>query len=458
MELLEQARWPRAKLDELINEKLRTTLSLAFEYVPAWYKKFKSLGITPDDIKTPNDLLKLYKKGLELTKEEIIAGLDSLRPTYSIGTGNEEFLSSGSRGLFKAIWYSQSEMERVGEQGCFIFDAMGLKPGDRILSLMAPPPFTSGMMLRASAKKYRLDYHEATLVPTPLLPHIIKNYKPIALASLPTRLYNLPRELGEMGIDVKSFGIKSLGMGGEPSTTERRRKIAEEWGVVEENATYAHDTWATCEAKILSFNCASQSGMHVIEPYSFITVIDPETKEEVSPGEEGVDLVTSLFNPDDMPGFIPINYTHGDVIRLLSLDICSCGRTFKRITHPYRNDEIISARGVKLNIREIESYLARNPSLFTGEYTATYGFDERLRQHVLEYRLERQELSKENMPPIPSILSAAELEIFKSNPPALSVMKPEDIKITITPKGELYRGLNVQPGRGKPIRLIRLNP
>jgi phenylacetate-coenzyme A ligase PaaK-like adenylate-forming protein len=202
----------------------------------------------------------------------------------------------------------------------------------------------------------------------------------------------------------------------------------------------------------MAVSCDKNCGMHIIENRSFITFVDPETKEEVSEGENGIDLVTTLYDIEERPGTILLNYSHGDVSEVLSFDECECGRTFKRIEHPSRQDEMVSVRGVKLCPRDVEPLLARLTDYFTGEYVAIYEFDEITRAPSLEIRLEaKKEIPGHIYSCLPNDVLA---ELFKSNPAALSVMFPQDIKTSVVRKGELYKGLDVKPS--KPRRLIKI--
>ncbi len=439
---------PRKDLDRLVDRRIRSTVKLAYNNFAFWHSKFRSIGLEPSDIKNKAELLKAFKKGLRITTEEIIQNLENLLPSYSsMVYKKDELWSSGSSGVPKAVRYGQDDWKRIAEQGIFVLESMNLKPNDRFLSLMAPQPFASGLMLREAANQYGLLYLQATPVPTPFLEQTIRRFKPAAIASLGGRMYKLPLEFEDLGVDVKTLGIKSVGIGGEPINAQRRKKISEEW-----NAP-VHDVYATSEAGIMSFSCNQRSGMHVIESRTFATIIDPKSGDETSQGEEGEDLITTLYDIDERPLNLIINYSHGDLSKFLSFDKCACGVTFKRIENPYRVDDIVSLRGVKLNIREIETFLSNHYDYFTGDYIVIEKFDELKRDPFIEVRLEaRKQLSEEVLS---SLRKDVLMEYIKSNPPALSVMTANDIRALICEKGKLYEGLGVRPSAGKTINLIR---
>jgi phenylacetate-coenzyme A ligase PaaK-like adenylate-forming protein len=447
-----QAKLPRKELDELVDQRIRYTIRLADSTIPFYHTKFKTLGINPSDIQGKRDLLKAFsEKGLEITKEEIIDHLEELKPAYD-GPGGQLFWSSGSTGRPKAVRYSRDDYERMGRQGSFILDAMGLKEGDRFLSLLAPPPFTSGKMMEQSAEEYGLLYLQPTPVPPELLPDTIQRFKPHALTGLCSRIHSLPQQLKEKyNIDVKTFGIKSIGMGGEPMKRERRKEVFERWGI----PYYA--AYATAECGIIAGGCGKdcdrkdEIGIHVIEPYSLFSVMNSETREECSIGERGVDLVTTLFDPDMKPSTVMINVRHGDISSLVSYDICECGRTLKRIDHPNRIDNQVSIRGVKFEVTDVEGYLARTEvkGYFGDNYFCILNEDQ---QH-LEVRLERKAILPQTI--TENLQHDVTLELLRSNPAGLSVMQLSDINVSVKEREKLYEGYRV-PTAGKAIRLIRV--
>ena len=75
---------PREDLDRLVDRRIRSTVKLAYNNFAFWHSKFRSIGLEPSDIKNKAELLKAFKKGLRITKEEIIQNLENLMPSYSL--------------------------------------------------------------------------------------------------------------------------------------------------------------------------------------------------------------------------------------------------------------------------------------------------------------------------------------------------------------------------------------
>src|SRR5690348_9490171 len=66
-ELVDSEKWTAGEIEAYQNEKLRSLVRYAYENVPFYRERWKSLRISPDDIRGRDDLRKLPV----LTKEEI---------------------------------------------------------------------------------------------------------------------------------------------------------------------------------------------------------------------------------------------------------------------------------------------------------------------------------------------------------------------------------------------------
>jgi phenylacetate-CoA ligase len=73
----------------------------------------------------------------------------------------------------------------------------------------------------------------------------------------------------------------------------------------------------------VAFECAEKSGMHLWEDQYLLKVINPQTGEPLSPGEEG-ELVATTLGREGMP---LIRYRTGDLARIVDDgEPGACGR------------------------------------------------------------------------------------------------------------------------------------
>jgi phenylacetate-CoA ligase len=113
-ELMESEKWSAAEIEAYQNEKVRGLVRYAYENVPFYRDRWQSLGITPDDIRSRDDLVKLPV----LTKEDVRENLDRLLSRSAIrrdvvfkhtsGTSGKAlhfYVSRGSIPFQWAVWW-----------------------------------------------------------------------------------------------------------------------------------------------------------------------------------------------------------------------------------------------------------------------------------------------------------------------------------------------------------------
>jgi len=89
-----------------INKRIRYVVTLS-KQIPWYARKYKKLGIDPNTIKTPQDLLKAYEKGLFTTPQD----LQALTTHFKIF--RQYFLSSGTSGKPKVVGATVDDLKRI---------------------------------------------------------------------------------------------------------------------------------------------------------------------------------------------------------------------------------------------------------------------------------------------------------------------------------------------------------
>jgi phenylacetate-CoA ligase len=440
----------RAELDKEINRKVRATVRMAYDHNQFFHELFRNSGINPYyDIEGKDDLLKAYKKGVRMEGTDIPRAY----PDYVNEIYTEVLWTSGSTGRPKQILYSKDDIERSNKQSLQIWKSIGVMKGAKVLNFLAPWPFPTSLIIPSSARELEvqtLNYLLPSITPnTPKkdlefiansLIRMINGFDPNHIVGGTWTLYGLPQFLEPYGFDAKKLNVKSVLFGAEPSTPERRKRIGELW-----NAE-PFELWASGEASVMGYECNLHNGLHINEPETFITAVDPENYEEVGENEEGIDLVTVLYEEGKRPGTFFINYTHGDIIKLLGK--CSCGCTFKLVSYPRRDSERIRIAGFGLDVRDIESLIVSPP--YTGEYVGIYGVDPVTNRYKLTIRVEVKGKPAHT-------LEDFKYALLASNPQALGLFESNVIfDVEFTELGKLYRGYEQYVRPGKPTRIIKL--
>lgn len=316
-----------------------------YNNVPFYKNKMDELGITPDDIKSLDDLTKLPFT----TKQD-------LRDNYPFGllaVPREEVFriqaSSGTTGKQTVAAYTKEDVEMWGECTARAIVAAGGTPSDFVHVSYGYGLFTGGLGLHAGAEALG-----ATVIPvssgnTERQINILQDFGSDILCCTPSYALYIGETIKEKGIDPKSLRVRAGIFGAEPWTDNMRREIEKLLDIK------AHDIYGLTEVcgPGVSFECDEQSGMHINEDYFLPEIIDPETGKQLPLGETG-ELVFTTINKYGMP---LIRYRTRDICTL-SREKCSCGRTLVKMSRVTgRTDDMLIIRGVNVFPSQIEHVL-----------------------------------------------------------------------------------------------------
>ena len=102
--------------------------------------------------------------------------------------------------------------------------------------------------------------------------------------------------------------------------------------------------------------CEAKDGMHLIEPFFLVEILDRETlQKEVEEGEIGVAVVTPLGRRS----FPLIRFNTKDLV-IKGKEACSCGRTSRKIKEVVgRIDDLRKVRGVLFSPKTVEEVIRK---------------------------------------------------------------------------------------------------
>lgn len=174
-----------------------------------------------------------------------------------------------------------------------------------------------------------------------------------AIACTPSYFLYLCETARALGVNLRETKLKAGLFGAEPWSEDMRKRI-------EDNGIKAYDVYGTSELSGPLFTeCPSQKGMHIWADQFLVEAIDPKTGENVSDGERG-ELVFTTLKKEALP---LIRYRTGDLTTLDS-EVCDCGRTHPRIMKMLgRVDDMLVIRGINVFPSQVESALMRIPEL-----------------------------------------------------------------------------------------------
>ena len=335
----------RDEIAALQGERLHDTVRRVYKRVPFYRQKLDEMGLTPEDIKTAEDVKKLpftYKQDL---RDNYPYGLFAV-PAEEL---REIHASSGTTGKQTVVGYSEKDLEIWGTLTARALAAAGSTKEDFVHVAYGYGLFTGGLGLHYGAKELG-----ATVIPvssgnTGRQIQIIRDFGSTILCCTPSYALFMGETMREMGVAPDEIKLKAGIFGAEPWTENMRKSVERLLGLE------AFDIYGLSEVMGpgVSFECAEHQGLHISEDHFIAEVLDPETGEVLPDGERG-ELVFTCITKEALP---LIRYRTKDLTSLTRGD-CPCGRTFARMAKPVgRTDDMLIIRGVNVFPSQIESVL-----------------------------------------------------------------------------------------------------
>jgi phenylacetate-CoA ligase len=181
---------------------------------------------------------------------------------------------------------------------------------------------------------------------------LIGDFGPDMIACTPSYALTLAQELERRGVGPDLVSLRLAVLGAEPWTETMRAAVERGLGV------RAANIYGLSEVIGPGVSCECQeerAGSHVNEDHFLPEIVDPETREPLPEGAQGV-LVFTTLTKEAMP---LVRYWTGDLTSLSS-EPCSCGRTFVRMAPIVgRTDDMLIIRGVNVFPTQVEAVLGR---------------------------------------------------------------------------------------------------
>ena len=338
---------PLEDMRALQSEKLVKQVKRVYENVKYYRDLMDAKGVTPDDIKSIDDIHKLPF----LTK----ADLRDAYPYGLLGTDLKNCVriqsTSGTTGRRVVAFYTQADVDMWEDCCARAVTAVGGTNEDVCQVAYGYGLFTGGPGLNGGSHKVGCLTLPMSSGNTERQIQFMRDLHATILCCTPSYAAYIGETLKEMGLTPDDIDLKAGIFGAEPWTEEMRRDIEKSLGIK------AYDIYGLTETSGpgVSFECEEQTGMHINEDHFYAEIIDPETGEVLPEGSKGELVFTSL----DKEGFPLLRYRTRDIC-VLSRKKCSCGRTLIKMSKPMgRSDDMLIIRGVNVFPSQIETVLIK---------------------------------------------------------------------------------------------------
>ena len=337
-------RMSRGDMIRLQNERLVGQVRHVYSNVPYYKNKMDEKGVTPDDIKSIEDLHKLPF----LTK-------DDLREAYPYGllaVPVEEAVrihsTSGTTGRRVVAFYTQSDIDLWDDCCARAIAAAGGTKQDVVQVAYGYGLFTGGAGLNGGSHKIGSLTLPMSSGFTDRQLQFMCDLGATILCCTPSYAEFLAETIEETGLRDK-IKLKAGIFGAEAWSNEMRARLEENLGIK------AYDIYGLTEitGPGVSFECSEQSGMHINEDHFIAELIDPNTGEVLPIGEKGEIVFTCITKQ----AFPLLRYRTRDIC-VLSRDECACGRTLVKMSRLMgRSDDMLIIKGVNVFPSQIETVL-----------------------------------------------------------------------------------------------------
>ena len=335
----------REEIIKIQNEKLVKQVRHVWDNVPYYRKKMEEKGVTPDDVKSIDDLHKLP-----------FLSKDDLRESYPfgmMGVPQKDVVrihsTSGTTGKRVVAFYNQHDIDLWEDCCARAIAAAGGTKEDVCQVSYGFGLFTGGAGLNGGSHKLGCMTVPTSSGNTDRQIMFLRDLNATILCCTPSYAAFLGESLKEMGLTPDEIPLKAGIFGAEAWSEEMRQDIQKTLGIK------AYDIYGLTELSGpgVSFECSAQQGMHVNEDHFIAEIIDPDTEEVLPEGTVGELVFTAV----DKEAFPMIRYRTHDVCSL-TREKCSCGRTHVRMTRLMgRTDDMLIIRGVNVFPSQIETVL-----------------------------------------------------------------------------------------------------
>ncbi|WP_246269793.1 phenylacetate--CoA ligase family protein [Methanofollis tationis] len=369
---------PPEELKRLQYRLLKTLVYRLYSFSNFYHERMRAAGVHPDDVKTLDDIAKLpfmYKSDLRDNYPDRIftASQDELVRYH---------VSSGTTGKPTVVGYTANDLEIWTTSLARSLTACGLGRGDVMQVSYGYGLFTGGLGLHYGAERIG-----ATVLPigtgnTERQIELMQDLHVTAIACTPSYLVHLGETAERMGVSIRNDTNLRVGiLGAEPWSERMRTGLQEALGI------RVFDIYGTSELSGPMFTeCTEQQGIHIWGDIAYPEIIDPETGEQLPPGEKG-ELVMTVLKKEALP---MIRYRIGDVT-MLDDAVCACGRTSPRIMRIQgRVDDMLIVRGINVFPSQVEHTLMGIPEVLGSAFQIEVD-----RRGALDSMLVRVEMSRD---------------------------------------------------------------
>ncbi len=336
----------RAALEDFQLKGLKWTVNHAFNNSSFFKERFIEAGITPDDIKSLDDLQRLPFTTADDFRKGYPYPLLSVPPQDIIRI----HASSGTTGKRKVVCYTQKDIDDWLDMFCRCYEMANLTREDKVQICVGYGVWTAGAGFQLACEKFG-----AMAIPSgpgnlEMQMTFLEDFGTTVLCCTASMALLVAQEVKKHNLKDK-LNLKKIIAGSERTSPAMKAKIMELLGVKE---YYDIPGLTELYGPGTGLSCSASDNLHYWADYYILEIIDPETLRPVAPGEIG-EMVYTTLSKEAAP---LIRYRSRDLTRIIA-EPCPCGCILPRHAPILgRSDDMFVIRGVNVYPSGIDTILS----------------------------------------------------------------------------------------------------
>jgi phenylacetate-CoA ligase len=266
------------------DQRLRETIAAAYENSPEVHARFETAGLAAGDVQSVADLRRVPI----LEKDDVIA-LQQANPPFG---GLLAVPMSQIRHIFFSpgpLYEPEADDDRTPfEMARQVFETCAFGPGDVVLNSLSYHLVPAGLLVDRTLAEMGCTVIPGGVGNSDLQLKMMIDLGVTGYAGTPSFLMQLIKKAEAAGLDFKrDFSLTKIVTTAEPLPPALRQTFAGDYELAVGNC------YATAELGLLALDTEGQMAMHLL-PQPVIQLVDPDTGQDVGPGEVGEVVVTNF--------------------------------------------------------------------------------------------------------------------------------------------------------------------
>lgn len=330
-------------------EGLKWTVSHAYHNSSHYRKKFDEAHVTPDAIRTLDDIRRLPFTTSTDLQEGYPFPLQSVPFTDIVRI----HASSGTTGKRKVLCYTAKDVDDWANMFARCYEYAGCTPEDRVQIAVGYGVWTAGWGFQNGCERFGAMSIPIGPGNIEMQLQFLEDFHVTVMCCTASMGLLMAEEIDKSGLRGK-IALRKMIFGAERSSDAMRQRIADLSGVAMEEL-YDIPGLTELYGPGTGLDCKYHTGIHYWADYYILEILNPDTLEPVPMGEEGEMVVTTLMKEASPL----VRYRTRDVTRLIP-GPCSCGSIMPRHDRILgRSDDMFIFRAVNIYPSHIDEILSK---------------------------------------------------------------------------------------------------